>query len=100
MKMLLVCENEKEREYVAGVFARMAEEVSSGKNAESNFFEGGVHVHDRDYSGICPTDAPIAYALGKDGYTVYNFKTGKKTEGVEGDLAGLANLPEEDFPTL
>lgn len=101
MKMMLVCETDKEREFVSRVFDKMMEDFADFGRAESSFLEGGICYHEDDNTDIYPAEAPIVYSLEKNGtYTIYNFKTAKKTENVEGDLAGLANLPEEDFPTL
>lgn len=95
MKMMLVCENDAEREAVARIFENMKKDSVnySPIHGQVDYCEG-MNVK----SFI--TDNPIAYSLKDDEYTVYNFQTREKTEHVEGDLAGLANLPEKDFPTL
>ena len=101
MKMMLVCETDKEREFVSRIFDKMMEDIADFGRAESSYLEGGICYNEDDCIDIYPSEEPIVYSLEKNGtYTVYNFKTKKKTENVEGDLAGLANLPEEDFPTL
>ena len=101
MKMMLVCENDADKKEVARIFEQMTNELAQFNDIEANYWEGGVCTHDKGSTDIYPTGNPIVYAYQADGtYTGYNFQTKKKTEGVEGDLAGLANLPEEDFPTL
>ena len=100
MRMMLVCENEADKEAVKRVFENMVHEREKYGDVWSNHWEGGVTSHEHGCTDIYPTDAPIVYAYTGDSYTVYNFHTGKKTENVEGDLAGLCNLPEEDFPNM
>ena len=100
MKMMLVCETDEEREFVSRIFDKMVKDAADGVS-DADFLEGGVAYREDEVCGLIKeTDNPIVYSLKGDAYTVYNFKTMKKTENVEGDLAGLANLPEEDFPTL
>ena len=95
MKMMLVCENDAEREAVARIFENMKKDSEnySPIYGKVDYCEG-MNVK----SFIA--DNPIVYSLKDDEYTVYNFQTGEKTEHVEGDLAGLANLPAKDFPTF
>ena len=100
MKMMLICENDKERKDIAALFEAMAVEKAKYGDVEANYLEGGVCSRVKGCTDIYPTENPVVYALQKGIYTVYNFKTMKKTENVEGNLAGLANLPEEDFPAL
>ena len=98
MKMMLLCETAADKEAVARVFEDMVNEKAKYGDVEANYWEGGVTSHVHGSTDIYQTEAPIVYAFMGDSYTVYNFKTMKKTEDVEGDLAGLCNLPEEDFP--
>lgn len=98
MKMMLVCENDKEREDVAALFEAMLAEKAEYGDVEANYLEGGVCSHVRGCTGVYPTKDPVVYAPREGAYDVYNFKTMKKTENAEGGLAGLASLPEEDFP--
>ena len=95
MKMMLVCENDAERELVARIFNQMTEDGEQN----TPIFGRVEYVEGKDVKDII-TDNPVVYSLKDDEYTVYNFQTREKTEHVEGDLAGLANLPEKDFPTL
>ena len=98
MKMMLLCETAADKEAVARIFDKMVADAAENI-ADENMIEGGVLYREDGICGeIYATEAPIVYAFMGDSYTVYNFKTMKKTDNVEGGLAGLCNLPEEDFP--
>ena len=93
MQMVMVCENAAELEKVSKIFDRRLEVNCSPIYGRVDYIEDG-EVKDLIAKN------PIVYGLVDDTYTytVFNFHTGEKFEGVEGDVAGLANLPDGNFP--
>ena len=75
MKMILVCENDKEREDVAAMFEAMTAEKAKHGNVKANYLEGGVRSHVKGCTDIYPTKNPVVYALQKGTYryNVYDF---------------------------
>lgn len=91
MQMMLMIEDEAEAEVVAEIFARRNEETCSP------IYGRVEYIADKEVKDLFGNN-PIVYYYHDDVYTVYNFHTGEKFENVEGDVAGLMNLPRGNFP--
>ena len=102
MQVLMVCEDKEDAELVDRIFGKMVRDCKDGfQKGELNGIGDGVSFREDECAGLIDTDRPIAYYLPDSAdasYTVWNFATMEKHENVEGDIAGLVNLPNGNFP--
>ena len=102
MKTMILIETEAEREIVRKVWENMLRDKADGPQYDGcNNISGDIgYKLDED---LCMFNNPHAIVYdyrnenGDPLWDIYNFETGKK-ETVEGDLAGLANAEDGNFP--
>ena len=102
MQVLMVCETKDEAERVNRIYEKMLQDKADGIPLwEEDGIGDGIAAREDGNVDMIQTDRPIAYYL-EDGadatYTVWNFGTMERLENVEGDIAGLVNLPNGNFP--
>lgn len=103
MKTMIMIETEAEREIVRKVWENMMKDVADGPKYDGcNTISGDISYSLND--NLCMMSNPYAIVydrhITEDGqyvWDIYNFTT-KKMETVDGDLAGLANASDENFP--
>lgn len=103
MKTMIMIETEAEREIVRKVWANMMRDMADGPKYDGCNYISGVISFNMD-DNLCMLNNPYAIVYDRrtteDGefvWDIYNFAT-KQKQTVEGDLAGLANTADGNFP--
>ena len=102
MKTMILIETEAEREIVRKVWEKMLRDKADGPQYDGcNNISGDIGYNLDE--NLCMFNNPHAIVYdhrtenGDSLWDIYNFDTGKK-ETVDGDLAGLANAEDGNFP--
>ena len=107
MKTMAIVQNDAERKMLLGIW----NEVKAAKAAGEKFPLEGNHIESMLFaqykghtdvfaneSGNRGNNSAIVYDLREDGWHIYNFNTMEEEVVGEGDLAGLCNSKEGNFP--
>jgi hypothetical protein len=101
MKTMILIETEDERALVKELFANLQKDLAEGHGADMNYVDGSLHYSLDESRDVMFGSNAIVYDYRNENndpvWDIYNFNTGKK-ETVEGDLAGLANAEDGNFP--
>ena len=101
MKTMILIETEDERALVKELFANFQRDMAEGQGKDLNYVDGSLHYNIDGSRDVMFGPNAIVYdhrtENGDSLWDIYNFDTGKM-ETVEGDLAGLANAEDGNFP--